>query len=856
MQETNLSATNHTPMMQQYLKIKAEYQKHLLLYRMGDFYEFFYEDANVAAKALGITLTQRGSSAGKPIPMAGIPYHAASGYIAKLVAQNFSLAVCEQVGEINAKGPVKREVVKIITPGTLTEDELLSEKAENFLLALYKQANSNYAIAGVDLSTGYLFISKVNTEAELASELNRINPAEILIAENTNYPSFINNLTFINHLPQQDFDNILGLEKVKLYQLKYNFNINEKDFSGALAAINCLLQYLETTQKRSLSHIDTIHFNPSQNYIYLDEQSRKSLELVTNLKGGKEHTLLSLFNKTYTNMGYRLLARLIQQPLTERSIILQRQAIVTNLIEHDEVCENIAASLKSIGDLPRILTRVTLFTANPKELNTLASSLAAIGDLSTQLHYLEQNPSLHWLFKYIRPFPNVIKLIQNIISENPAIQVRDGNVIKSGFNTELDELRKLSDDASGYLLALENDLKQSTKITNLKVGYNRVHGYYIEVPKSQSMAMPDNFTRRQTLKNAERFINPELKKFEHKILASKQLAIELEKKLYQQLLLDLQQYCKTINQAADSIAMLDVLLTFAHKAKVENWSRPEFSTTNEINISQGTHPIVASNKQIDFVPNDCKLNSSNYFMLLTGPNMGGKSTFMRQNAIIVILGSIGSYVPAASATIGTIDKIFTRIGAYDDLASGQSTFMVEMQEVANIINHADSNSLVLMDEVGRGTSTFDGLALAWAISKQLMQTNKSLCIFATHYFEMTALINNFTGAFNSHVHAVEHNDELVLLHKVKTGPASKSYGIQVAKLAGIKPEVIALAKAKLKELEQPQANLELYNDKAKPNKAKVEEDNTIQAELNKLDINNITPLQALEILHQFKAQLD
>ena len=791
----------HTPMMQQYLSLKAEHPNDLVFYRMGDFYELFFDDAKKASELLDVTLTARGKTNGNPIPMCGVPFHAAEGYLAKLIKEGVSVAICEQIGDpATSKGPVERAVVRVLTPGTLSDEALLDNRSDNLLAALYL-SEDQYGIATLDMSSGRFQLSQVSDDQELHSEIQRLNPVEILISE---------------EFPRIDWlENWQGLRTQAPWLFDWdasnrllNQQLGTKDLNAfgcshlpaAICAAGCLLQYAKDTQRGNLPHIHSISVENREDGVALDAASRRNLELDTNLNGGQENTLFDVLNNTATSMASRLLRRWLNRPLRQLAILEARQQSIAEL-QSNYLYEELNGHLKQVGDMERILTRVALHSARPRDLTRLLSSLAVLPQIKSTL-----NPSDHKHIKQLlekaKPLPHLVELLDRAIIENPPMVIREGGVIADGYDSELDELRALNSNAGEFLLAMEEREKQATGIANLKVGYNRVHGYYIEISRGQSDKAPVEYIRRQTLKNAERFITPELKEFEDKALSAKSRSLSREKQLYAELLETLNQDLHCLQNCASAVAEIDLLATLAERAHSLNFCQPELSQQPGIDIQGGRHPVVEQVLTEPFVANDLKMNNDRKMLIITGPNMGGKSTYMRQAALIVLLAQIGSFVPATSAKIGLVDRIFTRIGSSDDLAGGRSTFMVEMMETANILHNATENSLVLMDEIGRGTSTFDGLSLAWACGYHLAEKVKAFSLFATHYFELTSLPDTVSGTINVHLDATEHKDSIVFLHSVQEGPASQSYGLQVAKLAGIPKDVVMLAKKELQRLEQ------------------------------------------------------
>ncbi|CAI8164490.1 MAG: DNA mismatch repair protein MutS [Cellvibrionales bacterium UBA7375] len=797
----------HTPMMQQYLSLKAEHPNDLVFYRMGDFYELFFDDAKKASELLDVTLTARGKTNGNPIPMCGVPFHAAEGYLAKLVKEGVSVAICEQIGDpATSKGPVERAVVRVLTPGTLSDEALLDDRSDNLLAALHL-SEDQYGIATLDMSSGRFQLSQVSDDQELHSEIQRLNPVEILISE---------------EFPRIDWlENWQGLRTQAPWLFDWdasnrllNQQLGTKDLNAfgcshlpaAICAAGCLLQYAKDTQRGNLPHIHSISVENREDGVTLDAASRRNLELDTNLNGGQENTLFDVLNNTATSMASRLLRRWLNRPLRQLAELEARQQSIAEL-QNNYLYEELNGHLKQVGDMERILTRVALHSARPRDLMRLLSSIAVLPQIKSTLQ-----PSNHKHIKQLlekaKPLPHLVELLDRAIIENPPMVIREGGVIADGYDSELDELRALNSNAGEFLLAMEEREKQATGIANLKVGYNRVHGYYIEISRGQSDKAPVEYIRRQTLKNAERFITPELKEFEDKALSAKSRSLSREKQLYAELLETLNQDLHCLQNCASAIAEIDLLATLAERAHSLNFCQPELTEQPGIYIQGGRHPVVEQVLTEPFVANDLKMNNDRKMLIITGPNMGGKSTYMRQAALIVLLAQIGSFVPATSAKIGLVDRIFTRIGSSDDLAGGRSTFMVEMMETANILHNATENSLVLMDEIGRGTSTFDGLSLAWACGYHLAEKVKAFSLFATHYFELTSLPDTLSGTINVHLDATEHNDSIVFLHSVQEGPASQSYGLQVAKLAGIPKDVVMLAKKELQRLEQKNLSID------------------------------------------------
>ncbi|MEC6125922.1 DNA mismatch repair protein MutS [Acinetobacter ursingii] len=868
--------SSHTPMMQQYLKVKMEHQHALLFYRMGDFYELFFDDARKAAKLLGITLTHRGKTNGEPIPMAGVPYHAAEGYLARLVKAGQTVAICEQVGEVTGKGPVERKVVRIITPGTITDDALLGSYQSSNLVALCIQQNK-IGLALLDLSASIFKVQEHEFKTEqLAIELSRLMPSEIVVDEDLVDQNILEQIKKqldcpITKRPNVDF-NLNNAQKTLCDQFAVStlsgFGIDHLPLAKASAA--ALIHYAKETQKTALPHIRSIQLEQSSDFIALDPITRRNLEIIDPLF---EHgtSLFNLINDCQTAMGGRLLSRTLMQPIRDTALLDARLDATEQLLTgyHESPVRLV---LKEIGDIERVLSRVALGSARPRDLVQLRHACAQIPFLRHALLPIIQAKSstlLTDLDQQLGDFKELHQLLLSAIVENPPVLLRDGNVIAEGYDGELDELRKIRDHAGQFLIDLEIKERELSGIPTLKIGYNRVSGYYIELTRAQAEQAPEHYIRRQTLKNAERYITPELKGFEDKVLSSESRALAREKLLFENLLETLRQNIANLQMMSAAIAQIDVLANFAHQARLQHWNRPEFSPEIGIKIHAGRHPVVEALSKTPYTPNDTFLDSHHRMAIITGPNMGGKSTFMRQTALISLLAYCGSYVPAQSAKLGPIDRIFTRIGSADDLSTGKSTFMVEMTETSQILHHATHQSLVLMDEVGRGTSTYDGLSLAWACVLDLTKRIKCLCLFATHYFELTEL-GSEAGIDNYHVTAKEMNGNLILLHKVQHGPASQSHGLQVAKLAGIPAAVIKEAQKRLKILEkQQQQHIQsaVQNDLFNAVEHEIETpviEKVIEVEaqspalemLKQIDVDNLTPRQALEQLYSLKATLN
>ncbi|MBE0507161.1 MAG: DNA mismatch repair protein MutS [Marinospirillum sp.] len=857
-------------MMQQFLKIKREYPDSLLFYRMGDFYELFFDDAREASRLLDITLTQRGSSGGEPIPMAGIPYHAAEGYLAKLVRAGLSVAICEQVGDpATSKGPVERQVVRVVTPGTLTDEALLDERRDNLLVAVGRQ-DATWGLASLDLASGRFVVSEVQGVEQLESALARLAPSELLVDELLSLPGEWGQVRGLRRLPPWQFDRETAVRKLcQQFAVQDLRGFGCDQLNPALAAAGALLQYAQDTQKSSLPHLRSLLLEEEDEALLLDAASRRNLELDTNLSGGQTYTLMSVLDETATPMGSRLLRRWLHRPLRHRGVLLQRQQAIHELQQQLFELE-LQPVLKSIGDLERILARVALRSARPRDLSRLKDALLCLPQLQTSLQNLEA-PLLQALNQRIEPLPELAEQLRCALIENPPVIIRDGGVIATAYDAELDELRALRENAGGFLLKLEEQEKARTGLSTLKVGYNRVHGYYIEISRAQSDQAPVEYQRRQTLKNAERFITPELKIFEDKALSSQSRALAREKLLYEGLLDLLNEHLVSLQQTSAALAELDVLQNLAERAQTLNWCLPQLTEEQGIRIVEGRHPVVEQVVTDPFVANDLSFDPATRMLIITGPNMGGKSTFMRQVALITLLAHLGSAVPASEAQIGPVDRIFTRIGASDDLASGRSTFMVEMTETANILHNATAQSLVLMDEVGRGTSTFDGLSLACACAEELAQLG-AWTLFATHYFELTTLADELPGVANVHLSASEYGDQLIFMHKVEPGPASQSYGLQVARLAGVPGAVIDRARERLRALEQQevlqrQTSAAQVQEPAAVMKSAAGtqplqadlfalQPHPLVEEIKKLAPDDLTPKQALELLYRLKKQAE
>jgi len=868
-----MTAAQHTPMMQQYLRIKAEHPDMLLFYRMGDFYELFHDDAVRAAKLLDITLTQRGASNGQPIKMAGFPYHSAEQYLARLVKLGESVAICEQIGDPAAsKGPVERKVVRIVTPGTLTDSALLDEKRDSLLLALHQRDNE-VGLAWLNLASGKFFVAETDVQ-NLAAELERLQPSEILLAENTPAPP---HKTAIKPLPVWHFDGEAARRALcQQFSTRDLAGFGCDDFTLGLEAAGALLGYAKLTQGQGISHVRSIQVYAAERTVRMDAATRRNLEITQTLRGEPAPTLLSLLDTCATNMGSRLLHHWLHHPLRDRTALRARLDAVEQLKSpplpnplprgERELSRSVHDALKPCVDVERITSRIALRSARPRDLSGLRDTLAFLPALRHTLlplplmERVEAPTLLQALADALQADTALVDLLQKTLKPEPSSVLREGGVIADGLDAELDELRGIQTHCGDFLLALEARERARSGITTLKVEYNRVHGFYIEVSAAQSAHVPDDYRRRQTLKNAERYITPELKAFEDKALSANDRALAREKLLYEQLLDQLSTYIAPLQHIAAAIAELDVLATFSERAAALNYSAPTFSDEAVLRISKGRHPVVEAQAQErdhgQFIANDTELNDQRQMLLITGPNMGGKSTYMRQVALITLLAHCGSFVPADEAVLGEIDQIFTRIGSSDDLAGGRSTFMVEMTEAANILHNATEKSLVLVDEIGRGTSTFDGLALAYAIARHLLEKNRSYTLFATHYFELTRLNEEFQQLANVHLAAIEHQHTIVFLHAVNEGAASQSYGLQVAALAGVPNEVIRNAKKQLRALEQNSAAQNPQGDlfAAVPDVPEPKEHPVLSA-LRDMQPDELSPKAALEKLYSLKKLL-
>ncbi|SPM19607.1 DNA mismatch repair protein MutS,DNA mismatch rep air protein mutS,DNA mismatch repair protein MutS,ATP phosp horibosyltransferase,DNA mismatch repair protein MutS,MutS domain V [Vibrio cholerae] len=852
------SLSHHTPMMQQYLRLKAENPDILLFYRMGDFYELFYDDAKRASELLDISLTKRGASAGEPIPMAGVPFHAVEGYLAKLVQMGESVAICEQIGDpATSKGPVERKVVRIVTPGTVTDEALLSERVDNLIAAIYHH-NGRFGYATMDITSGRFQLSEPQTEEEMAAELQRTSPRELLFPEDFSPVHLMASRQGNRRRPIWEFE----LDTAK-QQLNQQFGTRDLVGFGVeqaqlgLCSAGCLIQYVKDTQRTALPHIRSLTWDRQDQSVILDAATRRNLELTHNLSGGTDNTLAEVLDHCATPMGSRMLKRWIHQPMRDNATLNQRLDAITELKE-TALYGELHPVLKQIGDIERILARLALRSARPRDLARLRHAMQQLPELHSVMSELKQ-PHLTELRTHAEPMDELCDLLERAIKENPPVVIRDGGVIADGYSAELDEWRDLANGATEFLERLEAEERDRHGIDTLKVGYNNVHGFYIQVSRGQSHLVPPHYVRRQTLKNAERYIIEELKQHEDKVLNSKSRALALEKQLWEELFDLLLPHLEQLQQLAASVAQLDVLQNLAERAENLEYCRPTLVQEAGIHIQGGRHPVVERVMNEPFIANPIELNPQRRMLIITGPNMGGKSTYMRQTALIALMAHIGSYVPAESASIGPLDRIFTRIGASDDLASGRSTFMVEMTETANILHNATRNSLVLMDEIGRGTSTYDGLSLAWASAEWLAKEIGAMTLFATHYFELTELPNVLPHLANVHLDAVEHGDGIAFMHAVQEGAASKSYGLAVAGLAGVPKPVIKNARAKLQQLEllssQPAETRKPSRVDIANQLSLIPEPSAVEQALAGVDPDQLTPRQALDMLYQLKKLL-
>ncbi|ELQ6157844.1 DNA mismatch repair protein MutS [Cronobacter dublinensis] len=842
----------HTPMMQQYLKLKAQHPDILLFYRMGDFYELFYDDAKRASQLLDISLTKRGASAGEPIPMAGVPHHAVENYLAKLVNLGESVAICEQIGDpATSKGPVERKVVRIVTPGTISDEALLQERQDNLLAAIWQDAKG-FGYATLDISSGRFRLTEPQDRETMAAELQRTNPAELLYAEDFAEMSLIEGRRGLRRRPLWEYELDTARQQLNLqFGTRDLVGFGVENAPRGLCAAGCLLQYVKDTQRTSLPHIRSITMERQQDGIIMDAATRRNLEITQNLAGGVDNTLASVLDCTVTPMGSRMLKRWLHMPVRDTNVLRNRQQAIAALMEYSA---DIQPVLRQVGDLERILARLALRTARPRDLARMRHAFQQLPTLSTLLADIDAD-YVQTLRGQMGDFAELRDLLERAIIEAPPVLVRDGGVVAPGYHEELDEWRALADGATDYLDRLEIREREKLGIDTLKVGFNAVHGYFIQVSRGQSHMVPIHYVRRQTLKNAERYIIPELKEYEDKVLTSKGKALALEKQLYDELFDLLLPHLAELQKSAAVLAELDVLANLAERADTLNYHCPTLTDKPGIRLVEGRHPVVERVLNEPFIANPLSLSPQRRMLIITGPNMGGKSTYMRQTALIVLMAYIGSFVPAEEAEIGPIDRIFTRVGAADDLASGRSTFMVEMTETANILHNATEHSLVLMDEIGRGTSTYDGLSLAWACAENLANRIKALTLFATHYFELTQLPEKMEGVANVHLDAIEHGDTIAFMHSVQDGAASKSYGLAVAALAGVPKEVIKRARQKLRELESLSGNAAATQvDGTQMSLLSAAEETSPAVEaLENLDPDSLSPRQALEWIYRLKS---
>jgi DNA mismatch repair protein MutS len=841
--------------MRQYLGIKAEFPDTLLLFRMGDFYEVFYDDARRAARLLDITLTTRGESGGSPIPMAGVPHHALDNYLARLVRLGESAAICEQVSDpVAGKGLVERRVVRVVTPGTVTEEAFLESRRENLLAAL-AVAGNDFALAWLELASGRFAVRPLRSIDEVEAQLERLQPSELLIEEGLDLP--FSHREGTRERPPWKYDTRqAGKLLCEQFQTRDLRGFGIEDLPTAVSAAGVLLDYVQETQRTALPHLRGIQLEQADEFLHLDAVSRRNLEIESSLGGRRDTTLVAIMDTSVTAMGGRLLRRWIGNPLRNRERLQRRHRAIGALLE-DQAHGSLRTELRGVGDVERILSRVALQTARPRDLTTLRHALGTLPTLVTRI--ADGSPALQKAIGELPLFPELVDLLRRAIIDEPPVLIRDGGVIAPGYDSDLDELRGLSENASEFLLNYEQEQKEQTRIPSLKVGYNRVHGYYIEVTHTHQKLVPVHYTRKQTLKAAERYITEELKAFEDKVLSSRERALAREKQCYAELLEQLLDVLEPLQDMAGRLARLDVLCALAERAERLDLVQPELTDRDGIEILGGRHPVVEQVQDEPFTPNDTRLDQNTRMLIITGPNMGGKSTYMRQTALIVLLAHAGSWVPAKSAVLGPVDRIFTRIGAGDDLARGRSTFMVEMSETANILHNATASSLVLMDEIGRGTSTYDGLALAWASAVYLARKVGAYTLFATHYFELTRLAEQEPTVANVHLQAVEHKDRIVFLHAVQDGPASQSYGLQVAALAGVPAAVLQQARKHLALLEKQQRadepQLGLFDQavfEVEGAAEVAEADGPLRERLAGVDPDALTPREALALLYELK----
>ncbi len=852
------SDTSHTPMMRQYFAIKDEYPDILLFYRMGDFYELFYDDAEYAAQLLDITLTKRGKSNGEDIPMAGVPYHAVDSYLARLVKLGVTVAICEQIGDpATSKGPVERQVTRIVTPGTVTDEALLNESRAHRLAAVEKNLNDQFCLAWVNLSSGDFRTEILTSWQALLSQLMSIRCQEVLCSESFYHWAPNSHVTFTPR-PDWEFDPRAGHDKLcKQFQTNdlHAFELESTPLFHAVGG--ALLGYLEFTQKTAIPHINTVVISDQKTAVQLDATSRRNLEINESLSGEANHSLAAQVNHCSTVMGTRMLSDWLENPLTNHEQINQRSEVVS-LIQQSGLADELATLLKHIADIERIAARIALLSARPRDLSRLRESLTAVPDIKDCLKQTNFDALIE-LSGQLNPLTTVLDTLQSAIVDNPPVVIRDGKVIAPGYDKELDNLRAVSGDSEAILAEIEQHERDTSGLSTLKIGYNRVHGYYIEISRRESDMAPAYYDRRQTLKNVERFITPDLKELEHKLLSSSSAALTREKQLYHELIRSLLTELANLYELAQHLTNLDILNGFALYGESTASCRAVFGQAPEVVIKGGRHPVVEQVMDKAFVPNDTQLAPEQRLHLITGPNMGGKSTYMRQVALITLLAHCGCPVPAEEARFGPINRIFTRIGASDDLSSGRSTFMVEMSETATILNYADEQSLVIIDEMGRGTSTYDGLSLAWSAAEHVAQENKALCLFATHYFELTELANRIPEISNYHFSADDYHGQLIFQHQLRPGATDDSYGVQVAKLAGLPATVIKKAGKKLESLEGKRYDSPKLNDDSdemvKPIKTSHPNTAQIANKIASLNLDNLSPREALQILYELKSVL-
>lgn len=847
--------STHTPMMQQYLRVKAEYPDVLLFYRMGDFFELFYDDAKRAARLLDITLTARGQSGGAPIPMAGVPAHAAETYLARLVRKGESVAICEQIGDpAKSKGPVDRRVVRVVTPGTVTDDALMEERRDTLLAAVHV-TGERFGLAWLELAAGRFTVMELAGNEELAAELERLRPAEILIAEGHALPQTADGGMHVRARPPWHFD----FESATRH-LTEQFGTHDLAGFGcarkplAIAAAGALLQYVRDTQKSALPHLAGLTTQERDEALQMDPATRRNLELDESHADHPAATLIAILDQTATAMGGRELRRWMHRPLRDHALLRERYDAVGELTADRDATAVLARELAAVGDIERVLARVALRSARPRDLAQLRGALARLPVIDATAEKLEA-PLIRRLRARIGTHPRILKLLESAIVEAPPHLLREGGVIAPGYDADLDELRAISSNTDQFLIDLERKERERSGLSSLKIGYNRVSGFFLEVNRSQAGQVPADYVRRQTVKNSERFLTEELRSFEDKVLGAREKSLAREKELFDAVLGELILELQALQASARALAELDVLANLAERAVALDLVRPELVDEPRLEFEAGRHPVVERFIEGAFVPNDLALDDSKRMLIITGPNMGGKSTYMRQTALIVILASMGSFVPARRAVLGPIDRIFTRIGASDDLAGGRSTFMLEMTETAAILNSASAQSLVLMDEVGRGTSTFDGMSLAWAAAAHIASNIRAFTLFATHYFELTALADELAGVANVHLDATEHGEHLVFLHAVRPGPANQSYGLQVAALAGVPKSVIRSARRYLAELERERAHLKGASPQGELPFVPGARDSATEAlitELDALDPDELSPKEALEALYRLK----